>query len=130
MRSPGFRLSAHTENDQPMTKCPFCRTSLDDQAVICPGCKARKGYGYHSAYGVLTRERLEKRFVKFRLAAAGITALALVAAFVAQGQETELTGRIIASAIILTIGFLAAAVPLAGMWVWKRRMSKGPSWWN
>ena len=36
-------------------QCPYCMTVVDENAITCPGCRAKKGYLYEPRYGVFGR---------------------------------------------------------------------------
>lgn len=109
-----------------MAECPFCYTQLDNRAIVCSGCGARKGYGYHSSYGVLTAENVRSRLRKFRIAQIVIALLAVIS-FLAVSEEEGL-----ASAIpIIFVGAVVIAIPTIGRTVWKRRLEKSEvKWWK
>jgi hypothetical protein len=109
-----------------MAECPFCFTQLDNRAVVCSGCGARKGYGYHSSYGVLTAENVRSRLRKFRIAQIVIALLAVIS-FLAVAREDGLGSAI----PIALVGAIILAIPTIGRTIWKRRIEQSEAkWWK
>jgi hypothetical protein len=88
--------------------CPFCMETIHDDALVCRGCGAKKGYT--TANGVI--------YAKSRTVAFGIIfpALLLIAPFVVFGALP-----------ITAIWAAIMAIPI----LWSTyRLSTGPSWYR
>ena len=115
-----------------MTKCPFCFTELDGRATVCHGCQAKKGFGYHSSYGLLTEQIVRRRMTKMRVALVGVAALSVAIAFAAHMASIEGpdAGGPSPAWGVLMFGCLVAAIPAVGIALWKRRLARGATWWK
>jgi len=87
-------------------QCPFCMTVFDNQATVCPSCKAQKGYT--QANGVI--------YNKSRTIMMGIVVPALIAFFALMFQTT--------------FGYLVALVLLIPIVLSTRRLKAGPIWFQ
>lgn len=111
-----------------MQECPFCMTQLDERATVCTGCGAKKGFGYHSSYGVLTEKKVRSRLRKFSIAknlASIIAFIAIVSIYFSSDSDIS---AILSIAAIWLIFFL---IPWLGHRVWSKRLQKNDqSWWR
>jgi len=109
-----------------MAECPFCFTALDDRATVCKGCGAKKGYGYHSSYGVLSEDIVRLRIKRFNIAKSLIIVSAVIIFFILQKQDDV---GISGAFPILLIGIAISIFPFLGSRVWINRLKNGNQSW-
>lgn len=109
-----------------MQECPFCMTQIDDRATVCSECGAKKGYGYHSSYGVLTKSKIERRLKKFRLTKALIICLTVFIITIVYFQDDV---DHIASVFIGIVGAIFYVIPALAYKIWAKRVANGDESW-
>jgi hypothetical protein len=93
-----------------MEHCPYCQTGIDDGVVICPKCRAEKGYAMRSN-GSVRHEPLPLVLVGLMVVVSlGIAGVLIYTGVLGLIEETDVWGI-----VVILLGLLFAALGLWGL---------------